>query len=160
MPSCTTTITADHPPGDEATTVKITVSETCSAVAVNQDVLQAKVTDLLNHQATKQIGAGYSVLGNLAITITSATPAKRVTLSFRSVGTVVYVLSSAEQTKMKKIIAGKTKDQAMQLLSSLPGIASAALQWHGFTDESRIPTDPRNIHVVVMYGIYQSHRFS
>src|SRR5260370_13372688 len=27
----------------------------------------------------------------------------------------------------------------MQQLLSLPGIASASLQWHGFTNESRIP---------------------
>ena len=75
---CTPTVTADHRPGDEATQVKVTMSETCSAVAYNQDALQAKVADLLNRQAEKKLGSGYSLLESPQITVTGATTALRI----------------------------------------------------------------------------------
>ena len=131
-PSCATAITSDHQPGDEATTVKITVSETCAAAAVGKDALNAKVTDLLDHQAAIKLGSGYGILGNPQVTVTSATVSKQVTLSFTSVSTWVYALSSAEQNHIKKIIAGKTKENALHLLLSLPGIESASINSSGF----------------------------
>jgi hypothetical protein len=148
-----TTTTSDHRPGDEATTVKVTVSETCSAVAYNQDALQAKVTDLLDHQAAKKLGADYSILGDPQITVTSATPTRQVTLSFTSVSTWAYVLTTKEQNNIKKILAGKTKEQAMQLLNSLPGIEHVSLQFTGFGDDTRIPKNLSTIHLVIFYGI-------
>ena len=151
-PSCTTTTTADHQPGEEATTVKVSVSETCSAVAYDQDALQAKVTDLLNRQAEKRLGAGYSILGNPEITITQANiQNSKVVLSFSSQSTWVYALSSTEQKHIKNIIAGKTRDKAMQLLASLPGIESKSIQSSGFGDDAKIPKDAANIHLVVIY---------
>jgi hypothetical protein len=99
------------------------------------------VTQLLTTQATTKLGAGYSMLENPQITVTSATPAKQVILSFTPVSTWVYALSSAEQKYMKKLIAGKTKEQTLQLLHSLLGIESASLQFAGFGDDTRIPKD-------------------
>ena len=151
-PSCATTSTSDHRVGDEATTVKVTVSETCSAVAYDQDTLQAKVTDLLNRQAAKKLSSGYSILGNPQITVTSATTAKQVTLSFSSVSTWAYALSSAEQKNIKNIIAGKTKEQAIQRLYSLPGIESVSMRTSGFGDDTRIPKDISQIHVLIIYA--------
>jgi len=150
-PSCTTTTTADHRPGEEAAAVKVTVSETCSAVAYNSQQLEASVTQLLTARATKQLGAGYSLLSNPHITVTRATTAKQVTLSFTSLSTWVYALSSAEQKHIKKVIAGKTTEKALQLLLSLPGIERVSLQSSGFGDESRVPKDPGNIQLVLNY---------
>src|SRR6266487_5709263 len=48
---CTPTQTTDHSIGAEAIQVKITVSETCSAVAYNSQELETKATDILTRQA-------------------------------------------------------------------------------------------------------------
>ncbi len=153
MPSCTTSTTSDHRPGEEAAAVKVTVSETCSGVAYNSQQLEASVTLLLLTQATKKLGAGYSLLSDPHITVTGAASAKQVTLSFTSVSTWVYALSSAEQNHIKKLIAGKTTEKALQLLLSLPGIERVSLQSSGFGDAARLPKDPRTIHLLLIYGI-------
>jgi Baseplate J-like protein len=44
-PTCTPTTNADHQPGDEATHVKVTVSETCIAGAYNQQAVNVYVPD-------------------------------------------------------------------------------------------------------------------
>ncbi len=53
---CTPTVTADHHTGEEATEVKVTASETCSAVAYNTDSLLARATNLLSRQALQKLG--------------------------------------------------------------------------------------------------------
>jgi hypothetical protein len=70
-------------------------------------------------------------------------------LSFSCVSTWVYALSSAEQKYMKKLIAGKTKEQALQLLHGLPGIERVSLQSSGFGDDTRIPKDISHIHLLI-----------
>ncbi len=68
-------------------------------------------------------------------------------LTFSSLGAWVYGLSSTIQEHMKKIIAGKTKQEAMQLLTSLKGIKSASAQWDEYT---KLPTDIRHIHFIIL----------
>lgn len=154
-PTCTPTGRSDHQPGDEAATVNVTVSETCSALAYNHDALRAKVTDLLKSQAAKKLGAGYRIRGNPHITVTSATPAKQVTLSFHSVSMWTYALNPQEQHSIKKILAGITKQQALQLLASFPGIETASITSSGFGDDTRLPKDPRSIQLAIVSGMSQ-----
>ena len=151
--SCPITTTASNQPGQEATQVKVTVSETCSSIAYDTQTLETKVTALLTAQAIKKLGAGYSILENPQITVTQATTAKRVMLSFTSVSRWVYALNSQEQNHIKKIIAGKTKEQALQRLYSLPGIEQVSMQFAGFGDDTSIPKNLSNIHLTIIYGI-------
>ncbi len=149
-PSCTTTVAADHRIGEEAVTVKVTVSETCSAIGYNSVQLERSVTQLLTAQATKKLGTGYSLLGNPDITVTAAgAQNKKVVVSFSSSGTWVYALASQEQQSIKKLIAGKTKEKARQLLLALPGIKQVSMQWDANT---KLPKDPRFIHLVIIAG--------
>jgi len=153
-PSCTTITNSDHRAGEEAATVKVTVSETCSAVAYNSQQLERSVTQLLTTQATKKLGAGYSILGEPQVHITQASAQNtKVILSYQSQSTWIYALSSAEQNHIKKLIAGRTKEQAIELLSSLPGIERVALQSSGFGDDTRIPKNLSTIHLLIFYGV-------
>ncbi len=149
-PSCTTTTTADHQIGQEASQVKVTVSETCSAVAYDQDRLQAKVTDLLTSQAEKKLGSGYGLLGNPQISIIQAASQNNV-LNFASQSRWVYAISSAQQRHIKNMIAGKSKDTALQLLLSLPDIQSVRVQFSGFGDDTSMPKHTVNIHLALIY---------
>jgi len=148
-PSCVTSITSNHQPGDEASIVNGTVSETCSALAYNQDTLQSDVTKLLTTQAEKTLGSGYGLLDTPNITITRATPGRHVMLSFKSVSTWVYGIGSHEQRYIKTIIEGKPTQQALTLLHSLSGIASASVTFSGFGDASRIPKHISSIHLMI-----------
>jgi hypothetical protein len=146
---CSPTITSDHQPGQEATTVKVTAIETCSALAYNAQELTDNVTQLLTTQAATKLGAGYSLLETPHITVTGAPTAKQGMLSFSSVSTWVYGLSSAQQRHIKAIIAGNNTQRALQLLHSLPGIENASLQFSGFGDATRIPKYISTIHLML-----------
>ena len=148
-PSCSTGTTSDHQVGQEASQVKVTVSDTCSAVAYNAQKLMDTVTQLLTTQAAMKLGNGYGLLEPPQITVTQATPGKQVTLAFTSVSTWVYGISSDQQRCIKASIAGKNTQEALKVLRSLPGIGSASVAFSGFGDSSRIPKDTANIHIVL-----------
>ncbi len=150
---CSQTTTADHQAGEEASQVKVTVSETCSSIAYDTQALETKVTALLTAQAIKKLGTGYSILESPQITVTQATAAKQVMLSFTSVSRWIYALNSQEQNHMKKIIAGKTKEQALQRLYRLPGIEQVSMQFAGFGDDTSIPKNLSSIHLTIIYGM-------
>src|SRR6266567_5155036 len=145
---CSPIVTSDHQPGDEATRVTVTVSQTCSGAAYNRDELKAHATQLLTSQALKKLGTGYSLLGDIQVTTTKATIQHSTpTLTFSSVGTWVYGLSERAQEQIKALIAGKTKQEALHLLSTVPGIKQATLQW----DENiKLPKETTSIHLYIV----------
>jgi hypothetical protein len=144
---CNPIVTADHQIGQEAREVKATVSETCSAVVYNGQELRAKVTALLTHQALSKIGIGYSLFGEVQVTVTQAiathTPPV-VFLSFQAKGTWIYGLSYKAQEHIKALLAGKTKQQALHLLASLPGIERVSIAW---SDDTKLPKNIYDIHL-------------
>ena len=151
---CTPTITSDRSIGQEATQIKVTLSETCSAVAYTSQELDEKVTALLSHQAQQKLGTGYSLIGNIQVSVTQAsathTPIPLVFLSFHAQGTWVYALSQKAQEQIKRSIAGKTKQTAVPFLLSLPGIEHAAIHWEGFGDDTSLPKNSQNIHLSLL----------
>jgi hypothetical protein len=144
---------SDHLPGEEATQVHVTVSETCSAVSYDKDTLQAQATAFLSTQAATRLGTGYSLVGDVQVTVKQATVTQHntpVVLSFNALGTWVYAVKSAEQQRIKSLIAGKTKQEAEQLLASMPGIEQTSIRWG---DNTKLPKNIEYIRVVGMYGI-------
>jgi len=156
-PPCTPQVTADHRPGEEATRVKVTVSETCSAVTYDTQSLNTRVTQLLTTQAAETLGTGYSLIGGVRVSGIQATITHKqhplVFLSFHSQGIWVYALSQRAQQRIKTLIAGKTKQEAVHLLESQPGIERVSLHWSGFGDDTRIPKNISYIHLALFYGL-------
>jgi hypothetical protein len=145
---CSPTISPDHQPGDESTQVTISVSEACSAAACNTGQLQRKALLFLTSQERRTLGAGYSEVGNLHVTVNQATiRGTTPTLVFSSVSTWVYALTAMDQEHIKALIAGKTKQEAMRLLSSLPGIEQVAIAWR---DDTKLPKDTQYIHLILL----------
>ncbi len=73
----------------------------------------------------------------------------KVVLSFNAQSAWIYALSNTEQQSLKKLIAGKNTDTALQPLAALPGIERVSLQTPGFGDSSRIPKDISSIHLLI-----------
>src|SRR5215469_3849209 len=108
-PTCIPTVTSDRQIGQEATAVKVTISETCSGIAYNKDALQAQATQLLTSRANQKLGTDYSLLGSASVTITRSFLNKtQVSLTFSCKGNWIYVLSHASQEHIKSQVAGKT----------------------------------------------------
>ncbi len=150
-PPCTPKVTSDHQTGDEATQVKVTLTETCSGVAYDTQELETKATQLLTTQALKKLGSGYSALGDVQVTTTTATvTASHPIIAFSCNGVWVYVLSGKAQEHIKDLIKGKTTQDALHLLTSQPGIERVSTSWDVNT---KLPKDIQNIHLVIFAGI-------
>jgi VCBS repeat-containing protein len=148
---CSPTITPNHNVGDEAIQVKVTVSETCSAVAYNSQELQSKAIQLLTAQAYNKLGTGYSLFDGVTVKpVHTATTHNLVFLSIQATGTWIYGLSQAAQERIKYLLAGKNKDQAMKLLAALPGIEKGSISISGFTDGMILPKNSRYIHIILL----------
>ncbi len=147
---CPPSVRPDHQPGDEASQVHVTVSAACAGIAYHQDELQASATQLLSAQATRRLGAGYSLLGQIQAQVTQAAVEQAtVTLTMRCQGTWVYQLSEQAQAHLLSLLGGRTKQQALHTLAHLPGIARATIE--GIADNQRLPKDSSAIHLLVLY---------
>jgi hypothetical protein len=151
---CSPDISSDHQPGEEATSVTVTVSETCSAIAYNTQELATKATVYLTTQAQHKSGAGYSLFGTPQVQVTqvtlSSTTPHLVFLSFKATGTWIYGISQLAQQQIKRLIAGKTTQQVQKLLAALPGIAQSTIRFSGFGDITRLPKQSKNIHLTII----------
>jgi len=145
---CTPTAISDHSIGTEASEVKVTVSETCSAVAYNNVALIAKATELLSRQALQHLGTGYSLFGIVQVSITQATITRTTpTILFSCQGTWVYGISPDAQHSIKLLIAGKPRVEAIKVLLSLPGIERASIEGE---DNSRLPKNITSMHFQII----------
>ena len=148
---CAPQVSADHQINEEASSVKVTATLTCSGVAYNQTSLQQQATKLLTSQALKELGAGYSLYGTIQVSITHAIPTHTTpTLVLSLSGTWTYALSSRQQQHIKDLVKGKTYQEALHMLLSLPGIERASLAWDKHT---KLPEDPKDIHLLLITGI-------
>ena len=147
---CSPTVTPNHQVGDEAIQVQVTVSETCSAAAYNSQLLEEKARALLTSQAYKNL-AGYSQFGDIQVSVKQAsTTHNLVFLSFKATGIWVYGLSSKAQERIKNLITGKTRDQALKILAAMPGIERGSISFTGFSDETRLPQNSTYIHIILI----------
>ena len=151
---CSPTVTSDHQPGDEAIRVKVTVSETCSAVAYNSHEVAEKATVLLSTRAQQKLGTGYSFIGTVQVSVKKATVTSNakplVFLSFHAQGLLVYALSLKAQEQIKHMIVGESTQEALQNLQAVPGIEHASIRFNGFGDDIRLPKQNSSIHIAII----------
>jgi hypothetical protein len=157
---CQPAITPDHTVGSDASQVTINVSVTCHAQVYDHEAVVRLVTNALMQQATKTLGTDYFLSGMISTTITQAGAPPHakpgtLTLLVTGQGVWVYQVSTAEQARLTKLIAGLSRRQAMHVLQQQePGhLADVHIQVTGvWTDGSRLPADPARIHLLVAMG--------
>ncbi len=152
-PSCTPHVASDHRPGDEAQHVSVTVSVTCTGIAYDAYTLYQHATQLLTSQATTTLGAEYTLLGDIQVTIVHATITDHTqgiaTLALKIDATYLYQIRSTEKEHLSTLLAGKPKQQAVTTLLQVPGIQAASIHLAG--GNTTLPTDPHHIQIIVMY---------
>ncbi len=156
---CQSAVTPDHPIGSDASQVTVNVSVTCHAATYDHEAVVRLVTKALMQQATTTLGTDYALRGTISTTITQAViPHARpgtLTLLVTGQGVWVYQVSTAEQARLTRLIAGLSRQQAIHVLQQQePGhLAAVHIQVTGlWTDGSRLPADPVRIHLVVTMG--------
>ena len=152
-PSCTPHVASDHQPGDEAKRVTVTVSETCSGIAYNIHTLYANARQLLTSDTTRNLGASYSLIGDIQVTIVHATITtsrqRQAQMLVHITGTWVYQITPVLQQQLQRLIAGKPKQQARATLLHIPGIAGVQIIMKG--GNQTLPQDSKAIRILVQY---------
>jgi hypothetical protein len=106
---------------------------------------------MLTAKANQQVGTFYQQIGNAETRVINTTLTNTSnTLTFQSQGVWAYLMSPKLTKSLKQTIAGKTKQEAIRVLLSLPGIETASIS--GVNDNQRVPKNPSVIRVVVFEG--------
>lgn len=153
---CPPMTTADHAPGEEATSLTVSVSETCTAVSYDVQQLHTRAIQLLTTLATHVFGTGYLLSGNVQVRVTGATTATPTTsgvvFAFTCQGTYAYTLNEQAQQRLKTLIAGKPRGVALHLLLQQPGIHAASIS--GIADAQPVPDDQTSLHLLIVVPLW------
>ncbi len=157
---CQPAITPDHPVGSDASRVTVGVQVACHAQVYDHEAVVRLVTITLMQQAMTTLGTGYALRGTISSTITPAgipphAKPGTLTLLVTGQGVWVYRVSPTEQARLRKLIAGLSRQAAVQVLQQQEHehLAGVHIQVTGlWTDGSRLPADPARIHLLVALG--------
>jgi hypothetical protein len=156
MPKCTPTITATHAIGEEATSLGVTVDETCTGEAYNTQRLHDLIAQLVTAEAVRSLGAGYSLTGRiLASVVESSLKEQRkgaISLQVKGAGIWTYQFSETALEHLAWRIAGKSPKEARKILLGIPGVQSVGIQMSGGSGAT-LPGNPARIRVEQLVGL-------
>ena len=156
-PSCSTKIFSDHKIKDEATNVKVTVSQTCMGVTYDNASLQAKGSHILMNLAQHVLGGHFFPIYGIQTSVVHAAIRGvfpiRASISVFIHGTWFYHFSKSEITFLKTKIAGKPIYVAIQEIQILPEVKEVRIQFQGFGNEYYLPKDQKYIQARVLYPL-------
>lgn len=140
--SCTHTVTANHAVGEEASSLTVSVSETCTTIAYHAEELHQRGMHLLTGQALHVLGAGYQLDGSISVRVLRATvaPSGGVWLAFSCQATWVYQINPRQ---LIPLLAGQPRERALRLLLHLRGIRTATIS--GVEGNTPLPVDPQHL---------------
>jgi hypothetical protein len=152
-PSCTPHVSSDHKIGDEAKHISVTVSVTCLGIAYAAREVDAHATQLITSDATSKFGIHYARIGDIQVIILQGrgfSPRQGIVrVVVLIAGTWVYQITASQQGQLRKLIVGKTKQQAIATLLTFPGIAGAQITVNG--GNQTLPHDLKAIRILLQY---------
>jgi hypothetical protein len=127
---CTSNVTPNHRVGDQAKSVTVAGTVTCTEEAYDQKGALDIATTALKAEAAKNPGAGYALVGNVVTSITSATvvDAKNtVSLVILAQGQWVYHFTDTILNGIKNKLAKESQSAAQADLKKTTGVLSATI---------------------------------
>jgi serine/threonine protein kinase len=150
-PSCKSNVQSNHKAGDQATSVTVTVSYTCTGEVYDQDGVLAAATQWLKDDAARSPGAGYVLVGKVKTTSIQAhivdANQGTVSVSIHAEGIWVFQFNNDQTAHLAHLLAGKSKSDAQALLQNQQGVKQFAIQFSG--NGTLFPNDPGQITIVV-----------
>lgn len=148
---CTLTVTTDHPTGTEATQANVTLSEICTGEVYDSQAFDTLVKQTTSQAAIKQLGADYSLTGNIQASIIQGTVKDQkqgiITLHVKGAGVWLYRLHQQQLEQFKSMIAGKSTVQAKAILLSSLGVNAVSLS---IKNGTIVPADKNRISFIIM----------
>ena len=156
---CQPAVAPDHPVGSNASQVTVSASVTCHAEVYDYEAVVQLVTGALMQEATATLGSGYRLHSTIHFRITQVSVSHArpgtLTLLVTGQGVWVYQVSRAEQARLSRLIAGLSRQQAIQALQQQEHehLAGVHIQISGmWANSTTLPADPARIHLVLTMG--------
>ncbi|HEY6411338.1 MAG TPA: baseplate J/gp47 family protein [Ktedonobacteraceae bacterium] len=153
---CTPQVATDHAVGEEARQVRVRLDETCRGETYDTQAVQILVLEAVTQEALMELGAGYSLTGAVQVTGVTMNPSpvkdqqhESLVLHVRGMGTWAYQFSDTQLHEMAQLIAGKSREQATNLLLAQPGVSQVAMTVSG-VQQTDLPADAGQIHLLVL----------
>ena len=131
---CNPKISSNHQANDRASDVTVTVSEKCQGEVYDLQAAQSMATDLLNSDATSQLGASYALAGNVVTgtpAIVSTDQGGTVSMNVDAQGVWAFQFSNDQKQNLAKLIAGKTQADTTTLLLKQQGVRKVSITTSG-----------------------------
>ncbi|MGH2495090.1 MAG: baseplate J/gp47 family protein [Ktedonobacteraceae bacterium] len=137
--NCTFNATPNHRAGDEAQTVTVHATETCTGIAYNSEQMNQQATVLFRQQTAP--GTNYQLMGKIQVQLVSMAP-----LIVLCHGLWVSILSPDYEQFLAQQIAGDSPQQARKYLLETGFLTRAMVP-------DKLPPDPAHIHFQMLIGI-------
>lgn len=146
---CQPSPSSNHAPGDQASTVTVTVYFTCTGEVYDMNGARMLATKLLMTQATSNPGSAYSLVGNMMTAILQATPTQGgASITVQAEGVWVYQFNLTQKQLLAQLIEGMQQQDALNLLQKQAGVKQASIHSTG-GDTSTLPADASHIIIVI-----------
>lgn len=146
--ACTQQVMPSPHVGLEATTVSVTVNDTCTGMTYITQDFTTLATQRATQDAVQHLGTGYTTTG-IQTSITSVTLEVHGVLALHVSSHRLWIaqMSDAQQHALKVMLAGKSKAQATTLLLHLAGVQSVSLT---LTQGTTLPKDTTHIALLML----------
>ncbi len=149
-PQCLPDIATDHPAGEQAANVTVTLQITCTGEVYDLQAAQQQAESLFNADIERRIGLGYAPLKHIATTVNnvqkkdaSGTLQVQITAS----GVWGYQFQDEQKLTFARLIAGQQANQAAAKLLQQRGVHQAKIDL-SLAYNNTLPSDPRRIAVI------------
>jgi hypothetical protein len=126
---CPDNLTANQKAGDQAGSVTVSGTITCTEEAYEQQAALMMATNLLRAEARLKFGPNFALTGNIVKGVTQITlqSGGTVSLVVSAEGVWVYQFSDAAKQNLANHIAHVSKQAAINYLLTQPGVSSVAI---------------------------------
>jgi hypothetical protein len=147
------TVTSSPPVGQATTNATVTVSVKCSGEVYDQTGAVSLAQSHLKDMAAKNLGTNYALMGDIVVTseqVSIVPNTQTVALLIAVKGRWVYQFSTVQKQNLAKLIAGKSKQDAINLLLQQPGIDKTQTPTINISGGgTTLPTDPTQIQIIL-----------
>ncbi len=148
-PSCSSSITTDHPLADRKPPVRAALTLTCTEAAANLEDIRKKASALFLDQVRNQLSVHdrLRLISVYSIQIEAQNgPNADLLLAVSVTGQWMYQLGQAECRKLQSQIAGKAQWQAQPILARFPSVRQVSMQQ--LVPWLALPGDPQRITIL------------
>lgn len=152
-PQCSHSAKSDQTSGATASSFNVTVTVTCTQLALNPQAAQAMAQSMLKSYAQSSPGPHYTLANTISTTLGTAHVVDInkgiVTQDITAEGMWAYAFTQADKQRLASFIEGKTAQDAKNLLLNQNGVRTVNIDLYGtFLFWNKLPTNINNISFV------------